>query len=114
MKVTFSMASKFVRSALPTVALVYGVSLAGVCFSQARGTTTQSMFGTSQVGNPAGASGAGTGTGMTMGQGQQNGNANTPNSGAATGNSLGLGANMQNFTPGGSTGFVGANAQSAT
>jgi len=73
------------------------------------------MFGSSQVGNPAGASAAGTGTGMTMGQGSTNGNASTPGSaGGMTGNSLGLGSYMQNFTPGGQTGFVGANANSTT
>jgi osmotically-inducible protein OsmY len=72
------------------------------------------MFGTSQVGNPAGATAAGTGTGMTMGQGSTNGNANIPSTGASgtTGNSLGLGANMQNFTAGGATGFVGSSANS--
>jgi hypothetical protein len=87
--------------------------LAAACLAQSRGTSTQGMFGTSQVGNPAGASGAGTGTGMTMGQGSQNGNANTPGSaGGMTGSSLGLGANMQNFTAGGTTGFVGASANS--
>jgi len=89
------------------------VALTSVCFAQSRGSTTNSMFGASQVGNPAGASAAGTGSGMTMGQGSSNGNANTPGSaGGATGNSLGLGANMQNFQAGGATGFVGSSANS--
>jgi osmotically-inducible protein OsmY len=87
--------------------------LAASCFAQSRGTTTNGMFGASQVGNPAGASGSGTGSGMTMGQGSQNGNASTPGGAAgATGNSLGLGANMQNLTAGGATGFVGSSANS--
>jgi len=76
------------------------------------------MFGASSVGNPAGASASGTGTGMTTGMGSTNGNASMPNNTgggtSALGNSLGLGANMQNFTPGGQTGFVGASANSAT
>lgn len=101
---------------------VLAVSVAGVlfvvgqCQAQSRGTSTQSMFGSSQVGNPAGASGSGMGTGMTAGQGSNIGNAPVPgaNSGAGgMGNSLELGANMQNFNPGGTTGFVGASANSA-
>jgi len=114
MKMYFSMASKPITVACVAIAVVCSLCITRAGLAQSRGTTTQGMFGTSQVGNPSGASAAGTGTGMTMGQGSQNGNASTPNSSGTTGNSLGLGANMQNFTPGGATGFVGANAQSAT
>jgi len=92
--------------------LLCGLAFATVCCAQSRGTSTSSMFGSSQVGNPVGASAAGTGSGMTMGQGSTNGNANTPSAGGTTGNSLGLGANMQNFQAGGSTGFVGSSANS--
>lgn len=98
--------------------VVWVLILVSDCAAQSRGSTTSGMFGTTSVGNPAGASGAGMGTGMTTGQGSTNGNAsvpgNTGGSSSALGNSLGLGANMQNFTPGGATGFVGANASSTT
>ena len=111
-----------VRAATPFACASLLAAAGGLLFpasagAQARGTTTQGMFGSSQVGNPAGASGAGMGTGMTMGQGSNNGNASTPNNTnglSSMGNSLGLGANMQNFTPGGQTGFVGASTNSAT
>jgi osmotically-inducible protein OsmY len=109
-------ASPFACASLLTAA--FALLFPASADAQARGTTTQGMFGSSQVGNPGGASASGTGTGMTMGQGSTNGNASTPNNtnggSSALGNSLGLGANMQNFTPGGSTGFVGANSNSYT
>jgi BON domain-containing protein len=100
-----------------SVVVACGLLAPGLCLAQARGSTTQGMFGTSSVGNPAGASPSGVGTGMTMGQGSNNGNASMPNntnglgSGMST-NSLGLGQSFQNFTPGGQTGFVGASANS--
>jgi hypothetical protein len=103
--------------AIAMAAVSSGWLLAAECAAQSRGTTTQSMFGTSQVGNPAGASASGMGSGMTTGLGSTNGNASTPGSAsgaAAMGNSLGLGANMQNFSAGGATGFVGASANSVT
>jgi len=84
--------------------------------AQSRGTTTSSMFGSSQVGSPGGASASGYGSGMTTGQGSTNGNASTPGGagGAGLGSSLGLGANMQNFQAGGQTGFVGSSANSVS
>lgn len=90
--------------------------LASQSYAQSRGSTTSSLFGASQVGNPAGASASGTGSGFTTGQGSTNGNASVPGANAGAGgtaNSLGLGANMQDFNPGGTTGFVGASANSA-
>jgi hypothetical protein len=106
---------KLVVAMLPLFGLGFNVTAPRICSAQARGSTTQGMFGTSQVGNPAGASASGTGSGMTMGQGSTNSSAQVPgNTSSSMGNSLGLGANMQNFTPGGATGFVGANSQSAT
>ncbi|HEY2415108.1 MAG TPA: BON domain-containing protein [Pirellulaceae bacterium] len=98
--------------ALPLFGLVCSLALANVCFAQARGTTTNSMFGSSQVGNPSGASASGSGSGMTMGQSSTNGSASTPGGTSSMGNSLGLGANMQNFSAGGATGFVGSSANS--
>jgi len=113
MKTICSIASTKTTRALPLLGLACTLTMASVCVAQSRGTTTQSMFGTSQVGSPSGASAAGSGSGMTMGQSSTNGNASTPGSATGTtGNSLGLGANMQNFTAGGATGFVGSSANS--
>jgi len=103
---------------LVACAAVCGTIWPALGWAQSRGTTTQGMFGTSQVGNPAGASGAGFGSGATTGMGSNNGNASTPNNtnglGSGMGNSLGLGQSFQNFTPGGQTGFVGASANSTS
>jgi osmotically-inducible protein OsmY len=108
-------ASRYLK-VFSVAAAAYSLLTASDCWAQSRGTTTSSMFGQSQVGNPAGASGQSTGSGMTTGQGSTNGNASTPGSGTGSslGNSLGLGANMQDFTAGGATGFVGASSRSAS
>jgi hypothetical protein len=114
---SFSAATTFGGTSLLLV-VAAGLLFPAYASAQSRGTTTQGMFGSSQVGNPAGASGAGMGTGMTTGQGSNNGNASTPNNtnglSNSMGSSLGLGANMQNYTPGGQTGFVGASSNSTT
>jgi hypothetical protein len=85
-------------------------------FAQARGTTSQGMFGQQSLGNPSGVAPSGMGTGITTGLGANGTNASQPTNtnGMGLGNSLGLGQSMQQLTPGGTTGFVGASANTAT
>src|SRR4051794_3982456 len=105
------------RSPIACLAFLSLAVAPAALLAQSRGTTTTGMFGTQSLGSVMGSSPAGMGTGMTTGMGANNPSNTMGGAGGAAGasgaGSLG-GAGMQNFTPGGATGFVGNTAATVT